>query len=180
MKTAVNNHFLYHSGTSTKNNKNLLYRSISYQVEKKLWHKVINHFIKKSWVRKFVTTKFSNNLINVIKNRKNKILIYGAGTVSEQLIARFDTFLSNATFVSGLPEEFGKKIAKKYTIKSVHNIKPSSFDWILITPTNIGKKIYNNYFLKWVKNNWSGKIICIEINKLKNFVLYKSKPIKLK
>ena len=165
LKLGVINHYLYHEGTSTKNNINKNLSSTSYQIEKKLWEKFENKFINKNNVKKNIKINFSNKLLKIVNNKNSKILFYGAGIFSEFLLLSKLVTNKKICFVSSFKEEINLKIANKYKIKNFKKINVMGYNLIIITPADAADKIFKSKF-KFIKNiNWKGKLFKVKENK---------------
>ena len=165
LRLAVLNHYLYHEGTSTKNNKNKKLSSISYQIEKKLWKKLEDNFIDKKKIKKKIKINFHSNISKITNNKKNNILFYGAGIFSENLILSNLIQNKKINFTSFLKEEIGNKLQSRYKILDFNKLKFKKYNTVIITPYDIADNIYKKLFYKWVKNNWKGKIYKVKERK---------------
>jgi len=139
-KVIVLGHFLYHEGKSTKSNKKLKYSSISWHKEKDIWKRICKKYIDERDIKHVYKRKLSRNLIELLKS-KDKILIYGVGTIAE-LIAK-NTDLKNINFCTGLKEEIGIDFFGKKT-HWYKNINLSSYDSLIIATLNKPDVIYKN------------------------------------
>lgn len=178
LKLAVLNHYLYHEGTSTKNNKNKKLSSISYQIEKKLWKKFENKFIEKKKINKKIKINFDDTILKVVNNKKNNVLFYGAGIFSENLLS--SNFIKNkkVTFTSSLKEEIGIKLQTKFKILNFNKLKFRKYNTVIITPYDVADNIFKKHFNKWLKNNWKGKIYKVKERKTSYFWNYSLNEIK--
>lgn len=178
LKLAVLNHYLYHEGTSTKNNKNKKLSSISYQIEKKLWKKLENKFIEKKKIKKKIKINFNDNILRIVNNKKNNVLFYGAGIFSENLISSNSIKNNNISFTSSLKEEIGNKLQKKFKILKFNKLKFKKYNTVIITPYDVADDIFKKHFDKWLKNNWKGKIYKVKERKTSYFWNYSLNEIK--
>lgn len=148
-RLAVLNHFFYHHAISTKNKNKKIYGSISYQIEKELWKKLENEFIKKKKIKKIIKLNICKQVINLFKKNKGKILFYGAGTVSENLLKyRKHNFID---VTSSMTEEIGKKLNKNYDIKDFKKINIINYSKIIITASDYAEQIYRDKILPLLK-----------------------------
>jgi hypothetical protein len=150
-RLAVLNHFFYHHGISTKNKNKKLYSSISYQIEKRLWKKLENKFIKKKNIKKVIKLSLGKKVFNLIKDNKEKILFYGAGTVTENLLIYRKHNCDDIT--SSMKEEIGKKINKYNVVKDFKKINLRNYSKLIITPSDYAEKIYKEKILNLTKRN---------------------------
>ena len=178
LKLAVLNHYLYHEGTSTKNNPNKNLSSISYQIEKKLWKRLENKFVDKKKINKKIKINFNKNIFRIINNKKNKILFYGAGIFSENLL--FSRLIQNnrINITSTLEEESGNKLNDKYRILNFNKLQKKRYNTVIITPSDAANNIYKNFFNGWLKNNWKGKFYKVKERKTSNYWNYNLNEIK--
>ena len=165
LKIGVINHYLYHDGTSTKNNPVKSLSSTSYQIEKKIWEKLENKFINKKNIKKKIDIKFSNKLLKTINNKNSKIVFYGAGIFSEFLVLSKSIKNKNICFVSSFDEEINLKIANKYKIKNFEKINFIDYNLIIITPADAANEIFKSKFNFINKLNWNGKFFKVVENK---------------
>jgi len=143
-RTAVIDHYLFHSGHGTKSNLDIKLSSISYQIEKSYWEIIIKKYIKPEWVGIKRDTIINVELLQRLLNYK-RILIYGVGTVTEFLVKKLKNNIEYIDFCSGLPEEIGFPFQGKVVL-DVKEIDPKKYDWILFTPLNIGEELAFKYF----------------------------------
>ena len=136
-KVVVLNHYLYHAGKSTKVNKNIKYRSISYHYEKDGWNKVVEKYMPDKIIKYKYATILSKKTLNTLE--KGNILIYGIGTVSERIIKGIQN--KNVWFCTGLSEEEGLVFNNKKT-KYFKNLNFKKYDKIILSPLYIADEIY--------------------------------------
>ena len=165
LRLAVLNHYCYHAGTSTKNNPNKNLSSISYQIERRFWKKLEKKFFQINKVKKKINFRFNKKISNLVRNNENKILFYGAGIFTENLLSSKSLKNRNISITSSLNEETGFKINNYYKIQNIKNIKKEKFNTVIITPSDAANYIYKQYFSKWLKNNWKGKFYKVEQTK---------------
>jgi hypothetical protein len=178
LRLAVLNHYMFHEGISTKIKKNINLSSISYQIEKKLWRKLENKFIEKNQIDKKIEISFDSNVFKTINNKKNNILLYGAGIFSENIILSDLIQNKQISFTSILKEEIGKKLVKKYKIFDFNKLIMDKFNTVIITPYDVADSIYEKLFYKWISNNWNGKIF--KVIEIKNSYTWKYKLNEIK
>jgi hypothetical protein len=167
-KIGVINHFLFHDGNSTKNNRDIQKSSISYQIEKKIWDNIINKYIDLEWIKSNRITMIDSSLIFNLNDKSKNILIYGIGTVAEELLNNTN---NKFTLATGLPEESNMNI-RGNKVYYIDDINLYEYDWIIITPLYIGEKIYNNIFDDEFELNYKGKVSFIKKNINNNIIKY--------
>lgn len=177
LKLAVLNHNLFHEGISTKNHHKMKFRTISYQIEKKLWNKFQKKFINLKLIKKKILINFDKKIIKLVENKYNKILFYGAGIFSETFIKKDILNIKNVSFCSGLKEEIGKKIGN-YKIVDVKKININNFNCVVITSEESAKKIYDNNFNLSLKKKWEGNFYKIQTKKTNNLWTYSINEIR--
>ena len=178
LKLAVLNHYLYHEGTSTKSNPNKNLSSISYQIEKKLWKRLENKFVNKKKINKEIKINFNKNIFRILNNKKNKILFYGAGIFSENLLSSRLIQSKRISITSTLEEESGNKLNDKYKILNFNKLQKKKYNTVIITPSDAANNIYKNFFNGWLKNNWKGKFYKVKERKTSNYWNYNLNEIK--
>ena len=177
LKLAVLNHNLFHEGNSTKNHQKLKFRTISYLIEKKLWNKFQKKFIDLKSIKKKIQIKFDKKIMKLVEDKNNKILFYGAGIFSENLIKKKFLNKKNFCFTSGLREEIGKKIGN-YKILDINKLNINKFNSVIITSESSAKIIFDNIFSLWLKKKWKGNFYKIKEKKIKNLCTYQINEIK--
>jgi len=174
-KIIVLGHYLYHYGKSTKINPNKILSSESYLLERGIWSKIIDKYIDKNQIKIRFQKVLSNKLRNTLLSNQ-KILFYGAGTVSEFIFNKLkkDLDLNNIDFCSGLPDEKGKLFCNK-RILFYKDINFNNYDAIIITVFQREHKIFKmikNYIGKqkiyYITQNTIGNIIKFDINRVNN------------
>ena len=156
-KIGVINHPAYHNPISTKQKKNKDLSSISYNLEKVYWNKIIKKYNLKDYTKKKNKIILSKNFKNFLDNQ-GRLILYGAGTISE-IILRYKS--KNIFLSSGLKEEKGKKIFNKkiYSNTELNMLKISN---IVITAIGYEDEILKNNFFK------NKKVYFLKINKMQN------------
>ncbi len=169
--TIVLNAHFRHYGISTKQNKDVKKSSMSWLVEKKLWSKAVNKYLKDVKPKKVIKTAISNELVKLI-NQSKKCLIYGAGTVADTIISSLNE-ISKVDLCSGLNEEVGLQL-RRIKIKSVNRIEPSTYNVIIISAIGYEKQIMSTHFSSF-KCQDSSKIITLKKENFKNKIVYNIK-----
>ena len=176
-KLATVNHYLHHHGTSTKNNPNNKFSSISYQIEKKLWKKFEKKFISLKKIRKKVSIVLDSKIHNFL-SKKKRVLFYGAGILSEKISSLKKTCNKKVIFASSMPEEIGGEINNSHIISDIKKINYNNIDTVIITPNGVSKTIYKLFFATWIKDNWKGKIYKVKELKYNQKWIYRLDEIK--
>jgi hypothetical protein len=107
-------------------------------------------------------------LIFNLNDKSKNILIYGIGTVAEELLNNTN---NKFTLATGLPEESNMNI-RGNKVYYIDDINLYEYDWIIITPLYIGEKIYNNIFDDEFELNYKGKVSFIKKNINNNIIKY--------
>ena len=156
-KIGVINHPAYHNPISTKQKKDKDLSSISYNLEKVYWDKIIKKYNLKDYTKKNNKIILSKNFKNFLDNQ-NRLILYGAGTISEIILSYKS---KNIILSSGLKEENGKKIFNKkiYSNKKLDMLKISN---VVITAIGYEDEILKNNSFK------NKKIYFLKINKMQN------------
>jgi hypothetical protein len=160
-KIGVINHPVYHNPISTKQKVNKSLTSISYNLEKIYWNKIIKKYDLKKYAKKNTRIVLGKNLKTFLDNH-NELILYGAGTVSE-IILKYKNNNKNKNIVltSGLDEEIGKKIFNKkiYSSKELEKLDISN---IIITAIGYETEILKQNTFK------NKKILFLKVDKLRN------------
>jgi len=172
-KVAVLSHCVYHGGVSTKTNPIKELSSISYQLEKKFWKPILDKYVDKKMIEIKYKRSLTVNLLEVL-NSSQKILLYGAGTVTEFLLK----YLQNKkiTICSGLPEEYGK-VFHGHKIIDYKKALKEAYDLIVMTTLLIGESIYKNNISPIYNNEANTKVVEIILNIKDNNYIYGLKEI---
>ncbi|HEY4521723.1 MAG TPA: hypothetical protein VJH05_01120 [Candidatus Paceibacterota bacterium] len=141
-KVCVLGHFLRHHGKGTKNNTDKSLSSESYMLEQGMWGEIVKKYIDSACVKIHLKKVLSENLKNFFSGNK-KILIYGAGTVSEFIYNELKNKIdfSGVDFCSGFPEEKGKIFCGK-EIRFYKDADFSKYEVVLISVLGKEKEIF--------------------------------------
>jgi len=175
-KIGVIDHFLYHSGISTKSNPDKKLGSISYSFEKKIWQHIVSKYVDKSWVKNRIQQVVSAELANLLTATTGRILVYGIGTVTEFLGTQFDFYSARFTFCTGLREEAGMKVFDK-PVEHIKDLKFNNFSIILITPLFIANKIYRQALNPLLPETFDSPVYAIEADKNSEEIKYNIKEL---
>ncbi|MEW5801186.1 MAG: hypothetical protein AB1847_03680 [bacterium] len=151
-RVRVIDHYLYHSGKSTKSNPDKALSSTSYGIEKTIWKSIVDRYVEP----KFITRRYRSGISEALAHTLNEaadILIYGAGTVCEVLLRHLHD--KGITLCSGLSEEQGT-IFCGYPVKSCAEAFDSHFDLLVITPLCLGNDIYRRSCVPLLQNKGKG------------------------
>tara|TARA_Y100000590_G_scaffold446552_1_gene580431 strand:+ start:2052 stop:3119 length:1068 start_codon:yes stop_codon:yes gene_type:complete len=178
LKLGILNHYMYHEGTSTKNNPNKKLSSTSYQIEKEIWKKLEQKLIDKKKIKRKIKINFQKKIFNLINNKKNNILLYGAGIFSENLLSSKLIKNNKINFTSSLKEEIGIKIHKKYKILNFSKLNIKNYNVVIITPSDSADNIFKKKFNEWINNNWKGNFYKVKERKTSYYWNYSLDEIK--
>lgn len=156
-KIGVISHPAYHNPISTKQKNNISLSSISYNLEKLYWNRIIKKYDLKNHTKINNRIILSKNFKNFL-DKKNKLILYGAGTISE-IILQYKN--ENIFLSSGLKEEIEKKILNK-KIYSNQKLNMLNIADIVITAIGYEKEILTKNTFK------NKKIFFLKINKIRN------------
>ena len=129
---------LLHKAISTKLTNKYSLSSPSWLIEQSLWNIVIEKHLLNIDIRRNITRHLSDELKEKIEN-KNKILIYGCGTISHFICSKLSLNI-DFEILSGLKEEIGLKFYGK-TIKDINKTSFDYFDLLVITPIGYKKEL---------------------------------------
>jgi hypothetical protein len=107
-------------------------------------------------------------------NSSQKVLLYGAGTVTEFLLK----YLQNKkiTICSGLPEEYGK-VFYGHKIIDYKKALEQTYDLVVMTTLVIGGSVYKNNISPVYNNEANTKVVEIILNIEDNNYIYDFKKI---
>lgn len=159
-RVAVLSHYVFHDGASTKSNPDKKLSSISYRLERKVWDSIVSKYVDKKMIKLKYKRIIAKGLFETLDSHK-KILLYGAGTVSEFLLRYFKD--KQISVCSGLPEEWGKdffgcKVADyRQALKDAYNL-------IVITPLAAGNAIYRDYIWPFYNHGHNTEVIKVTLD----------------
>lgn len=173
---AVLDHFIYHAGKSTKSNKNILLRSTSYQIERHIWEDIIQSYINPDQIQIRKTSTLAPQLISRLADESQRLLFLGIGTVTEVILKKLQLDKHRIDFCSGLSEEAGLLFHGK-KVKSTQETIFDEFDWIIITPLNVGEKLYKQLIMPNLNKGFNKPISVIEMVNYDNSLIYQYRDI---
>ena len=168
---AVIDHFLYHSGVSTKSNPNKRLSSMSYSFEKEIWNGIVTRYVDEEAIQIRIRRELSNQLRTKLENEKGQILIYGIGTVTEFLLEQVNLDDRRVSFCTGLPEEAGLHYLRT-KVQLVTEVDFKDLSLVLITPLYIGEKIYLETLVPLLPRNYEAQIFIVESKRSNNQLIY--------
>ena len=163
-KTVVSAKHLDHFGTSTKNKADIKLSSLSWLVERELWQKAAETYLKEVEITQRISRKLSARFQKTI-SASGRILIYGCGTIADFIGRK----LSGKEFhiVAGLAEEIGKKFLG-VEILDVREFEYNADDLVIITPIGYRGKIEPLF------SECCARLVWIDVKKYPGVILYDS------
>ncbi len=171
-KIAVIDHYLYHSGQSTKSNANKQLSSISYMVERDIWDKIVTRYVDRDRVRLRYRRRLTPELRRMLETGSKRLLIYGIGTVTEFVLSQVSLDKSRVSFCSGLPEESGRDYYG-HKVQAIKEVDFKKYDAILITPLYIGEELYRDVLNPLLPRGYDSPVFGIEETKSENYIDYR-------
>jgi hypothetical protein len=176
-QVAVIDHYLYHHGHGTKSHADKVLSSNSYQIEKPIWEKIARDYVSGKDVRLHRRRVLDESLKRRLSDpRFQRILFYGVGTVTEFILANVKLDSQRLAFCSGLPEEAGTEFHGQ-RIQLVGEVELENFDWIVITPLHIGKKIFSERIQPRLSRKRRAVVSLVEAEQTGNDVIHKFRDL---
>ena len=155
---------LIHYGSSTKQKEDPLLSSNSWLIERDLWNIISSKYFYDSPIVKSLYSRFAPEFSDAI-NTSKKLLIYGCGTVSDQVTKTFQ-IEKKTDYSSTLTEEIGR-IFHGSVIKDFNKIDLSNYDKIFISSVGYEKKVIN-----LIPINLRKKILCVQRSVNEKYIDY--------
>jgi hypothetical protein len=173
-KIAVSDHCLFHGGVGTKSNPKNDLRSTSYQVERGPWERVVERYLRPLGPSVRRRNVLEPDLTSRLRSRTTRLLFYGIGTVTEMLLEKGRTPMEQLEFCTGLKEEVGVTFRGR-RVQWVGDVQVEHYDWIVLTPLHLGRKLYEKHFRSRLTPQFRGAIseILIRTQKDVNRITYR-------
>jgi len=172
----VIDHFLYHTGNSTKSNPDAKLSSVSYHMERGLWEQIVARHVQASNIKTRVCSVLEETFRTRLEDTNSRILVYGIGTVSEFLVRELLPNVGHVSFATGLVEEVGQQFAGR-TVLSISETPLAEFDWILITPLYIGEDIYRQTVKPLLRGDSQARVSVVTMERLGSRHVYGDRDV---
>lgn len=159
-RIAVVDHFVHHAGVGSKQKSDPALSSTSWTTERQLFERLVDRFVAPDWITSERHTAASASLERFLAG-PGPLVLYGAGSVAETLLARRDFPHERTTLCSGLAEEAGRSF-HGHTIVPVADAPLARADRILVTPLHRGDKIARQVLAPLLAPDFGGVLAAIE------------------